>query len=84
MAYGQDIHHKIKPEEVELVRRDYTANEGWETFLSYEDTKQVDGMVIHSFAKMRISSSCYLGSTCLIISFISFFMFKYTILMFFT
>ncbi|KAK8692998.1 hypothetical protein V6N13_070598 [Hibiscus sabdariffa] len=36
----QDIHHKIKPEEVELVRRDYTANEGWETFLSYEDTLQ--------------------------------------------
>ena len=37
----QDIHHKIKPEEVVLVRRDYTANEGWETFLSYEDTHQV-------------------------------------------
>ncbi|KAK8978146.1 hypothetical protein V6N11_062941 [Hibiscus sabdariffa] len=36
----QDIHHKIKPEEVELVRRDYTANEGWETFLSYEDSRQ--------------------------------------------
>ncbi|CAH2070800.1 unnamed protein product [Thlaspi arvense] len=35
-----DIHHKIKPEQVELVRRDYTANEGWETFLSYEDTRQ--------------------------------------------
>lgn len=37
----QDIHHNIKPEEVELVRRDYTANDGWETFLSYEDTRQV-------------------------------------------
>ncbi|MED6111162.1 Elongator complex protein 3 [Stylosanthes scabra] len=36
----QDIHHQIRPEEVELVRRDYTANEGWETFLSYEDTRQ--------------------------------------------
>ncbi|TYI18037.1 hypothetical protein ES332_A07G063000v1 [Gossypium tomentosum] len=36
----QDIHHKIKPKEVELVRRDYTANESWETFLSYEDTRQ--------------------------------------------
>ncbi|KAG6386787.1 hypothetical protein SASPL_151961 [Salvia splendens] len=35
-----DIHHKIKPEEVQLVRRDYSANEGWETFLSYEDTRQ--------------------------------------------
>ncbi|OEL18852.1 Elongator complex protein 3 [Dichanthelium oligosanthes] len=28
------------PDEVELVRRDYAANEGWETFLSYEDTRQ--------------------------------------------
>ncbi|CAB4310983.1 unnamed protein product [Prunus armeniaca] len=36
----QDIHHKIKPDQVELVRRDYMANEGWETFLSYEDTRQ--------------------------------------------
>jgi len=24
----------------QLVRRDYTANGGWETFLSYEDVKQ--------------------------------------------
>ncbi|KAH9331374.1 hypothetical protein KI387_003482 [Taxus chinensis] len=37
---ARDIHHKIRPEEVELVRRDYAANEGWETFLSYEDTQQ--------------------------------------------
>jgi histone acetyltransferase (RNA polymerase elongator complex component) len=37
----QDIHHKVRPEEVELVRRDYTANGGWETFLAYEDVKQV-------------------------------------------
>eukprot|EP00877_Chromochloris_zofingiensis_P012826 jgi/Chrzof1/7798/Cz02g36320.t1 len=36
----QDIHHKVKPEEVELIRRDYTANNGWETFLSYEDPRQ--------------------------------------------
>ncbi|KAJ8536597.1 hypothetical protein K7X08_034998 [Anisodus acutangulus] len=27
----QDIHNKIRPEEVELVRRDYTTNEGSET-----------------------------------------------------
>ncbi|RVE41643.1 hypothetical protein evm_013706 [Chilo suppressalis] len=26
--------------EIELVRRDYYANKGWETFLSYEDVKQ--------------------------------------------
>ncbi|CAH1762338.1 5695_t:CDS:10 [Entrophospora sp. SA101] len=35
-----DIHNKVKPEEVELIRRDYVANGGWETFLSYEDPKQ--------------------------------------------
>lgn len=36
----QEIHHKVKPYEVELIRRDYFANGGWETFLSYEDPEQ--------------------------------------------
>ena len=27
--------------QVELMRRDYAANGGWETFLSYEDVEQV-------------------------------------------
>ncbi|CAE1170736.1 ELP3 [Acanthosepion pharaonis] len=36
----QEIHHKVKPYEVELIRRDYVANGGWETFLSYEDPEQ--------------------------------------------
>lgn len=36
----QDIHHKVKPDQVEMVRRDYVANGGWETFLAYEDPKQ--------------------------------------------
>ncbi|XP_060811944.1 elongator complex protein 3 isoform X2 [Bombus pascuorum] len=36
----QEIHHKIQPYEVELIRRDYVANGGWETFLSYEDPTQ--------------------------------------------
>jgi elongator complex protein 3 len=36
----QDIHFKIQPDQVELVRRDYTANGSWETFLAYEDPKQ--------------------------------------------
>ncbi|CAF1261890.1 unnamed protein product [Didymodactylos carnosus] len=36
----QEIHNKIKPEQVELIRRDYVANDGWETFLSYEDPEQ--------------------------------------------
>lgn len=33
----REIHHKMKAEQIELVRRDYVANNGWETFLSYED-----------------------------------------------
>ena len=36
----QEIHNKVKPNQVELIRRDYFANEGWETFLSYEDPEQ--------------------------------------------
>ncbi|KAJ3805393.1 histone acetyltransferase ELP3 [Lentinula lateritia] len=35
-----EIHHKVRPESVELLRRDYTANGGWETFLSYEDPEK--------------------------------------------
>jgi len=35
-----EIHHKVRPDHVELVRRDYTANGGWETFLSYEDPEK--------------------------------------------
>jgi elongator complex protein 3 len=31
----------VQPEEVELIRRDYAANGGWETFLAYEDPRQV-------------------------------------------
>lgn len=36
----KDIHHRIRPDQVELVRRDYVANGGWETFLAYEDPNQ--------------------------------------------
>eukprot|EP00043_Microstomoeca_roanoka_P005419 m.55599 g.55599 ORF g.55599 m.55599 type:complete len:562 (-) comp12959_c1_seq1:32-1717(-) len=36
----QEIHNKVRPFEVELIRRDYTANGGWETFLAYEDPEQ--------------------------------------------
>ena len=35
-----EIHHKVRPDQVELIRRDYSANGGWETFLAYEDPKQ--------------------------------------------
>lgn len=30
----------MQPDELELIRRDYTANGGWETFLSYEDPER--------------------------------------------
>lgn len=33
----KQIHHAVTPDQVELVRRDYVANGGWETFLAYED-----------------------------------------------
>ncbi|EDO39414.1 predicted protein [Nematostella vectensis] len=36
----QEIHHKVRPFEIEQIRRDYVANGGWETFLSYEDPEQ--------------------------------------------
>ncbi|XP_023170464.2 probable elongator complex protein 3 [Drosophila hydei] len=36
----QEIHNKVRPYEIELIRRDYVANGGWETFLSYEDSEQ--------------------------------------------
>uniref|UniRef100_A0A915PRU9 Elongator complex protein 3 n=1 Tax=Setaria digitata TaxID=48799 RepID=A0A915PRU9_9BILA len=36
----QEIHNKLHPYEVELIRRDYVANGGWETFISYEDPDQ--------------------------------------------
>ena len=35
-----EVKHKIRPNQIELIRRDYTANNGWETFLAYEDPKQ--------------------------------------------
>ena len=36
----QEVNWKIKPDQVELIRRDYVANDGWETFLAYEDPQQ--------------------------------------------
>nr|WCZ58563.1 tRNA uridine(34) acetyltransferase [Andalucia godoyi] len=36
----QEIHNKIRPDRIELIRRDYAANGSWETFLSYEDPEQ--------------------------------------------
>ncbi|XP_073953967.1 elongator complex protein 3 [Choristoneura fumiferana] len=36
----QEIHNRVRPYEVELIRRDYVANGGWETFIAYEDPDQ--------------------------------------------
>lgn len=36
----QDLHYKVRLNEIEYIRRDYCANGGWETFLAYEDVKQ--------------------------------------------
>ena len=36
----KEIHHKILPYNIELIRSDYVANNGWETFLAYEDVEQ--------------------------------------------
>ncbi|VDK40653.1 unnamed protein product [Taenia asiatica] len=36
----QEIHKKVRPSQIELIRRDYVANGGWETFLAYEDPHQ--------------------------------------------
>ena len=36
----KQIHQAVSPDQVELIRRDYMANGGWETFLSYEDPEQ--------------------------------------------
>ena len=36
----KQIHESVNPENVELVRRDYVANGGWETFLAYEDPEK--------------------------------------------
>ena len=35
-----DVNSAAVSHQVELIRRDYTANGGWETFLSYEDPEQ--------------------------------------------
>ena len=37
----KEVHTKLRPDQIELIRRDYFANDGWETFLAYEDPIQV-------------------------------------------
>jgi len=53
-----DIHTKVRPEEIELIRRDYVANGGWETFLSYEDPEK-DILVFSSYPPLLLKTMCY-------------------------
>ncbi|EYC11203.1 hypothetical protein Y032_0051g2071 [Ancylostoma ceylanicum] len=53
----QEIHNKIRPYNVELIRRDYVANGGWETFLSYEDPDQ--DILIGLLRLRRISNKAH-------------------------
>ncbi|KAJ1659393.1 Elongator subunit [Dispira simplex] len=52
-----DIHKKVRPDHVELIRRDYMANGGWETFLSYEDPEQ--DILIGLLRLRKCSSATY-------------------------
>jgi elongator complex protein 3 len=64
----KDIHHKIQPDQVELIRRDYSANGGWETFLSFEDPAQD---ILIGLLRLRkcseLSFRPELGSNCSIV-----------------
>jgi elongator complex protein 3 len=55
----KQIHSSVSPDQVELVRRDYTANGGWETFLSYEDPAQ--DILIGLLRLRKVSSAAWLN-----------------------
>ena len=48
--------------QVELIRRDYVANGGWETFLSYEDPEQGRGVCAEG--KVCRGGVCAKGRVC--------------------
>jgi elongator complex protein 3 len=54
----KQIHQAVTPDQVELVRRDYVANGGWETFLSYEDPQQ--DILIGLLRLRKLSSAAWL------------------------
>ena len=56
----KQIHANVTPDQVELLRRDYSANGGWETFLSYEDPKQdVSALVCSSCPPRESRLHCF-------------------------
>ena len=54
----KQIHAAVRPDQVELVRRDYMANGGWETFLSYEDPTQ--DILIGLLRLRKVSTAAWL------------------------
>ena len=65
----KQIHQRINPDQVELIRRDYTANGGWETFISYEDP--VSDVLIGLLRLRQISDAAFrpeiVGRKCSIV-----------------
>ena len=57
---------QVQPEHVELVRRDYVANGGWETFLAYEDPEQdiLVSCLAGSPAPAGSDASCWHHTSC--------------------
>ena len=53
----KQIHEQVNPDQVELIRRDYVANGGWETFLSYEDP--VADILIGLLRLRQVSSAAF-------------------------
>ena len=53
----KQIHEQVNPDQVELIRRDYVANGGWETFLSYEDP--VSDILIGLLRLRQVSSATF-------------------------
>jgi elongator complex protein 3 len=65
----KQIHQRINPDQVEYIRRDYTANGGWETFLAYEDP--VTDILIGLLRLRQVSNVAFrqemVGKTCSIV-----------------
>ena len=65
----KQIHQRINPDQVELIRRDYTANGGWETFISYEDP--ISDVLIGLLRLRQISDAAFrpeiIGRKCSIV-----------------
>lgn len=65
----KQIHQRINPDQVELIRRDYTANGGWETFLSYEDP--VADILIGLLRLRKVSDNAFrpemVGENCSVV-----------------